>query len=278
MLHWVSLYSVVGEDERATSEFHAALLLDPKSARSYVGLSKLRMPGDLYTAWLSWIHQLLTPEFYVEIGVNQGDSLAQARPPTVAIGIDPAAAISVRFYTTTHIYPETSDDFFAKNRLKDLLGGRPVSLGFIDGLHLFEQALLDFIQLEEHCGPNSVILLHDTFPIAELAQQRERQMTFHTGDVWKTVLCSKHYRPDLEIFTIAAPWSGLTAVTNLDPQSRVLRDNYSAAVEQFIHLPFSEVSGELETALNIVPNDWELVAPRLQSATAEKQPKGEPAL
>src|SRR5450631_1084438 len=46
-----------------------------------------------------------------------------------------------------------------------------------------------------------------------LAQTRARDTDFHTGDVWKTVLCLKHYRPDLDVFTIATPPTGLTVVT-----------------------------------------------------------------
>ncbi|PYI78804.1 MAG: class I SAM-dependent methyltransferase, partial [Verrucomicrobia bacterium] len=122
----------------------------------------------------------------------------------------------------THIFPETSDAFFARHGPDALLAGRPLGIGFIDGLHLYEQALKDFINLERYCGPRSVILFHDTIPLDETTQSRARDTQFHTGDVWKTVLCLKHYRPDLDIFTIPTSWTGLTVVTGLDPASRVL--------------------------------------------------------
>jgi hypothetical protein len=267
-------YGVLGDNDRAAAEFRAALGIDAKSARSYVGLSKLRMPGDVYLAWLARIHRLLVPATYLEIGVNQGSSLALARPPTLAFGVDPAADIQVQFHTETHLFPKTSDEFFARKNLEQLLGGQTLRLAFIDGLHLYEQALLDFINVEAHCGPESVILLHDTLPLDEATQERERQMAFHTGDVWKTVLCLKHYRPDLDIFTIATPWSGLTVVTKLDPQSRVLADGYAGAVERFLNLPFSSVSDDLNSALNVVPNDWELVAPRFQPQSGRRESTG----
>ena len=47
------------------------------------------------------------------------------------------------------IYELTSDEFFARYDLSELLGG-PVELAFIDGLHLFEQVLRDFVNLERH--------------------------------------------------------------------------------------------------------------------------------
>jgi hypothetical protein len=188
------------------------------------------------------------------------------RPPTIAIGIDPEPRAIVPLKTETHIFAETSDGFFARRGLVPLLGGRPVDVGFIDGLHLFEQALRDFVNLEAYCGPRSVILLHDTVPLDEPTQRRDPSTQFHTGDVWKTVLCLKHYRPDLDIFTIATAWSGLTVVTGLNPQSRVLADYYDVAVSRFIDMPYAEIEHRLDSAVNLVPNDWTLVKKRLQKA------------
>src|SRR5262249_52007614 len=150
----------------------------------------------------------------------------------------------------------TSDAFFARRGADALLAGRRLGIGFIDGLHLFEQALKDFIHLESYCGPRSAILLHDTVPLDAATQSRARDTQFHTGDVWKTVLCLKHYRPDLDVFTIAAPWTGLTVVTGLDPRSRALADCYDEAVARFIDLPFAEVKDDMDERLNMVPSDW----------------------
>jgi len=146
-----------------------------------------------------------------------------------------------------------------------LLAGRPLSVAFIDGLHLYEQALKDFINLERYCGPRSVIMFHDTVPLDEATQSRARNTDFHTGDVWKTVLCLKHYRPDLDVFTIATPWSGLTVVTGLDPASRVLNDGYDEAVARFIDMPYSDIENGSKDAFNMVPNDWATVEARLKA-------------
>jgi hypothetical protein len=109
----------------------------------------------------------------------------RARPPTCAIGVDPAPRISAAFATETHIFTETSDEFFARGRLNGFLGDEPLELAFIDGLHTFVQSLLDFINLERVCGPSSVILLHDTYPLNEATQERVQRTTFWTGDVWR---------------------------------------------------------------------------------------------
>jgi hypothetical protein len=131
-------------------------------------------------------------------------------------------------------------------------------------LHLYEQVLRDFISLESCCGTRSVILLHDTVPLDEATQSRSMDSQFHTGDVWKAVLCLKHYRPDLDIFTIATAPAGLTVVTGLDPASGVLKDNYDEAIGRFISTPFSAIESDWEKELSIVPNDWDIVQARLR--------------
>lgn len=58
--------------------------------------------------------------------------------------------------------------------------------------------------------------------------------------------------------------SGLTVVTGLDPTSRVLTEGYEAAVERFIETPFLAIESDGKSALNVVPNDWNLVQSRLR--------------
>ena len=214
--------------------------------------------------WLERLYRALAPETAIEIGVFQGASLALVPPPTIAIGVDPNPTLIFPLKTETRIFSEESDKFFAAGRLDKLLAGRPLSVGFIDGLHIFEQALRDFIHLERYCGPRSVIMFHDTLPLDEPTQRRTRETDFHTGDLWKTVLCLKHFRPDLDIFTIETPPTGLTVVIGLDPTSRVLTNIYEAAVARFIDTSFLAVERILDNVLNVVPNEWSVVESRLK--------------
>ena len=46
-----------------------------------------------------------------------------------------------------------------------------MELAFIDGLHLFEQVLRDFINVERHSSPSTVVLLHDCLPLDEATAQ-----------------------------------------------------------------------------------------------------------
>ncbi|MFI5023178.1 MAG: glycosyltransferase [Alphaproteobacteria bacterium] len=258
-------HRLFGENDLAASHYRAALSLDGKLGDAHNGLAAVRMPGDNYLIWLERLYARLAPETIIEIGVYDGASLSLARPPTLAIGVGPQPRLLSPLKAETHIAAETSDTFFARRGPDSLLAGRPLGIGFIDGLHLYEQALRDFVNLERYCGRRSVVLLHDTVPLDEATQTRARDTEFHTGDVWKTVLCLKHYRPDLDVFTIATPSTGLTVVTGLDPASRELEAKYEEAVARFIDTPYSEIENNWEAALNVVPNDWHFVEGRLKA-------------
>jgi hypothetical protein len=255
---------IVRENEQAASHYDAALEIDGNLHVAHAGLAMMRMPGDDYLTWLARLYAALAPESVIEVGVFQGASLSLVQPPTVAIGIDPNPTVISGLKTETHIFAETSNAFFAARRPEKLLGGRPLSVAFIDGLHLFEQALRDFINLERWCGPGSVILFHDTLPLSESTQRRARETQFHTGDVWKTILCLKQYRPDLDIITIPTYPAGLTIVTGLNPAVNILDEKYEEALARFIDTSFSAVEGTLETMLNVVPNDWNFVREHLR--------------
>jgi hypothetical protein len=207
------------------------------------------------------VHDELDPATYLEIGVAEGVSLALARPPTVAIAVDPEPRISHPVSVETHLYRETSTEFFKRRDVRKLFGGRAPSLVFIDGLHEFPAALEDFWQVEAISDPGTIVVLHDMIPFDEVTQRPERVHNFYTGDVWKMLPCLADVRPDLSWFTVRTPPSGLTFVTGLDASSTVLRDRYSELVQRFGHLPFDE---QRATPGEVVDNDWDRVAGRLR--------------
>ena len=224
-------------------------------------------PGPDYRAWLEWLHRTIRPASYLEIGVDKGATLMLARPPTVAIGVDPrlgAGPIALQLTVETHLYAETSDDFFASGRLRALLSDRPLELAFVDGLHTFEQALRDFVNVEARCGPRSVAVIHDTLPPDEASQSRERRSVLWTGDVWKAIVCLREYRPELDLLTLPAAPAGLTIVLGLDPSSSALADALDEAIRRFSPLRFAET--RLDTAVNVVANDFAVVHDRLVAA------------
>ena len=227
-------------------------------------LAQLRLPGPHKAELLSSIHNWLRPRTYVEVGVAEGHSLLLASPGTRAIGIDPAPAVTRPLPPETTVYSETSDAFFAQRDVRALLGGLPIELGFIDGMHLFEFALRDFMNLERLCTPGSTILFDDCCPLDRRSAERDRTTGFWTGDVWRVIPALKKYRPDLRIHTIAVAPTGLVVVRGLNPESKVLGDRYDAIVSEFRGMDYGALESDRAAFLNMFPNDWERIKGILQ--------------
>lgn len=224
------------------------------------------MPGDNYRVLLSRFHDCLQPEGYVEIGVAEGETLALAKPDTKVVGIDPFPRISKKITARAKIYPITSDEFFADYDLLSELGTATVRMAFIDGLHLFEQVLKDFINLERYAHKETVILIHDCLPVARILAARRPATDLWCGDVWKIIPCLKRYRPDLTIAVIPSQPSGLGMITNLDPTSTVLQDNFGQISAEYQNevLSYDYLdTGEHSLAKmvpGVAPNDWQKIS------------------
>jgi hypothetical protein len=121
--------------------------------------------------------------------------------------------------------------------LRVLLGGS-VKVAFIDGLHLFEQVLRDFVNLERHSDPDTVIVLHDCLPLDELTASRERTTDFFSGDVWKAVLALRRRRPDLEMVTVPAPPDGALPGAGTRQQQPAVRAGLSELIATYRDLDF----------------------------------------
>jgi predicted O-methyltransferase YrrM len=234
-----------------------------------------RLPGPAYYRVLRWIHEFLKPANYVEIGIMRGVSLHQALPDTPRlIGIDPApnmmpviaqqppAANSV-------IYELTSDEFFEQYDLTELLGG-PLVLAFIDGLHLFEQVLRDFANLERHSDDRTLILLHDCIPFNAETASRERTTEFYCGDVWKAPLALRRLRPELKMVTVRTAPTGLCLVSGLDSDNRQLEEELPEIERDYRDLDFDYYLDHRHEMPEEIPNqvkavgDWLRAGPLLQ--------------
>jgi len=255
-----------GEKETAVRHAEKALELDRglHSARDL--LAEIFVHGEEYLQVLERIQHYLRPRTYFEIGVETGRSLRLAGPGTRAIGVDPKPVLQAPLLPNAKLFQLTSDEFFARHDVRAELGGLPIDLAFIDGLHHFEYALRDFINTERYCEAGSTILFDDCLPRDRLTAQRDRILTFWTGDVWKVVLILRKYRPDLSIHTIAAPPTGVCVVRNLDPRSTVLSERLDKIIEEFMPLDYSAIASDRAAKLNVVPNDWQTIRPLLGSA------------
>jgi hypothetical protein len=201
------------------------------------------LTGEQYGLVLQRFHRILKPKSYLEIGVLSGDTLDIAECPSIAV--DPKLAIErpvLRNKPACCLFQMTSDEFFGQFDPSVILG-RPIDMAFLDGMHLFEHLLRDFINTEGHCKPNSIVLIHDCIPTDEYVGRREvnehrlrnrsRHPEWWAGDVWKVVAIIFKHRPDLRVVVFNAGPTGLAAVTNLDPSSTLLKDRYFDIIDEY---------------------------------------------
>lgn len=212
--------------------------LSPDVPRAVEGGKRNYVPSDPFAEFpeptlsrhqlLVALHQQLHPRTYLEVGVHTGSSLALSR--TKSIGIDPAYTITKEISCEVQLHRTTSDEFFSRPDPVAFFGGVPIDLAFIDGMHLAEFALRDFMNVEKHMSPAGVVVIDDMLPRNSLEAARNRRTAGWAGDVFKIADILRTYRPDLTIIPVNTSPTGTAVVLGLDPASRVLDDNYDAAL------------------------------------------------
>lgn len=173
---------------------------------------------------LEGLHRVLRPRTYLEIGVNDGLSLRLSR--TKSIGVDPFFSITQQIECDVRLVRSKSDDFFASADAFASFGGTPVDLAFIDGMHLSEYALRDFINTERHMALTGVVVLDDMLPRNPREAARERSTRFWAGDVFKVAEILRRHRPDLLVVEVNTSPTGVVVVVGPDPASAVLSAVY----------------------------------------------------
>jgi len=166
------------------------------------------------------IGETLAPAVYLEIGVDEGASLAVANPRARRIAVDPAPRLETARRHGVELFETTSDAFF--ERFETMLPGVTADLAFVDGLHEAGQLLRDFRETERRSRPAGTIMLHDVLPLHRISAEPERRIEFWVGDCWRVLCLLAETRPDLEIAIVRASPSGLALIRRLDPQDRRL--------------------------------------------------------
>lgn len=191
--------------------------------------------GHNYLDVLAAMHRQESPEWYLEIGTQTGRSLQLAQCNSVAI--DPEFVLKHDVLSgkrRLHMMQQTSDDFFASGFLGGI--GAGFDLAFLDGMHLYEFLLRDFMNTELHMKAEGKIVLHDCLPSTPQMAERDRSKArgrAWTGDVWKVIAILQRWRPDLSITIYDAAPTGLAVVENLDPTNNVLSQNYEQIRKEY---------------------------------------------
>jgi hypothetical protein len=234
-----------------------------------------------YLDFLQRLHGALEPPTYLEIGIRHGDSLALARCPS--IGIDPGYQLKVEISPEATLFEETSDAYFERPDPLAPLGGRPVGMSFIDGMHLAEFALRDFINVERLTEWTSVVVFDDILPRDADEAARDRHTRAWTGDIYKLLAILARHRPDLIALRVATNPTGLLLVLAPDAGSRVLSERYER-IEHEIMAPDPDLlPGDIVERRGVLDPETVLgssIWPLLREARAAELPrdKGLPGL
>jgi hypothetical protein len=181
--------------------------------------------------FLTVVHERCRPRSYLEIGINDG--LGLARSTTRTIGVDPDFCISAELACELQLVKATSDDFFARADAISWFPEGVVDFTFIDGLHLVEVALRDFMNAERLSSPASVILLDDVLPRSVSEAARQQHTLLWAGDTYKVTAVLERYRPDLTVVPLDTEPTGMLLVVGLDPTNTVLGEHYDEIVAQY---------------------------------------------
>ncbi len=223
--------------------------------------------------FLRRLHQAHQPRTYFEIGINDGRSLAVSRVPTVAV--DPAFKVVKEIRCDLHMIRDTSDNFFKREAPLEHLNGAKVDLAFIDGMHLFEYVLRDFINAEKYADWSSVIVFDDQLPRNVDEAARKRHTDAWTGDVYKIIPVLQRYRPDLRLAVMDTQPTGVMVVLGADPTSTVLSDKYDEIMETFLLKDPQQIPEELLTRSAAMTPEQLLEAPFWSSLVAARD-SGDP--
>lgn len=231
---WNDLVGVFSREPREANRSAASSHANASRANSFSAEQSLPS-SDLvqgtvhYLDLLRRLHTVLRPAHYFEIGVRKGQSLSLATCP--AIGVDPEPEIAVALGENVRVVADTSDDFF-ENESSAVLP-QSLELVFIDGMHLFEFVLRDFMNVERRSGDNTVVVIDDMLPNLPEQASRERKTRVWTGDVWKMHECLRKYRPDLRLTLLDTSPTGLLLVTGLNPRNQTLWQRYNPIVREY---------------------------------------------
>lgn len=183
--------------------------------------------------FLTKAHEAMKPTTYLEVGVQLGGSLVVAENAAVAVGIDPFPQVLPHNRRPNQMVSACTADAYFNGAMT-----LNVDFAFIDGSHLFEDALRDFINIEKWLTDTySVVFFDDVLPYSEAIATRDQPPGDWTGDVWKVVEILRRHREDLQLTLIDVAPTGLLMVQfwwqEMTPQVK-LEVEYGKIIESWL--------------------------------------------
>ncbi len=197
------------------------------------------------------LHRFDAPR-YLEVGVFDGRVFLALRAAS-KVAVDPRIRISrirrfghmLRHRASFHELP--SDEFFAS-----LDPDVKFDVVFVDGLHLWEQALRDTENSLAHLAEGGVILMHDCNPQAEAVASRDPEEAAAAGrrawcgDVWKAVVVLRATRADLMVEVLDTDF-GIGVVRRGSSETLAIEGSEVA------NLTYADLDADREALLGLVP-------------------------
>jgi len=165
---------------------------------------------------------------YLEIGCDKDQSFSQIKI-SHKVGVDPISGGTIR---------KTSDEFFKNNKEKfDII--------FIDGLHHYEQVIVDINNALSVLNDNGHILVHDCLPRTIAHQAIPRYRGSWNGDVWKSIveLRTKKY---LDVFTCEIDF-GVGII-----QKKINSNLLELKIDNFKNLKFKDYYHRNKEFMNVI--------------------------
>ncbi len=252
----------VGKSDEARKRFEYALEMQPNRDTARNQLARILLPGATYAGLLENLLRWKEPKTYIEFGVRGGQTLALAKAPTFAIGVEQNPRIVSRFTTPTRVYDMPGLDYLESGRMETVTERKSFDIALLRAPRSFEDAYDLFAALEARSSPGSIVILHGTLPVDPVAGAPTRQSNFWVADQWKLVPCLLETRPDLTVFSVPAFPAGLTFVAGLKRRTTKLVKNRDRNVSEFLEreVPSPE---EWKKVFNLGSDSWAAIRRRL---------------
>ncbi len=225
-----------------------------------MGLEHVAQASVHHIPMLQDLINLTQAQNYLEIGVAEGHCFCFLSAPQ-KVGVDPAKApelVESQIKDGLSYYQLTSDKFFRDHG--DMYQSNKIDIAFIDGLHTYEQVMLDFENCYKYLNDNGIIVMHDCNPsdaimasslsdyelyVNEKKTKGESFQGTWCGDVWKSVLHLRATHDDISIFTLNCDF-GIAVIKKGKPESML-----DLSVDQIANMSYAELELNREEYLNL---------------------------